>query len=66
MDPPKYDVTDKSFINFVKTIALSTTAFFAFNPTNDVIRAKYAKDRKLDPTSIPSEPDSAEMIAAFK
>lgn len=50
----------------MKTIALSTTAFFAFNPTNEVIRARYAKERKLDPKSLPTEPENEEMIAAFK
>jgi hypothetical protein len=34
-------------------VALSTTAFFAFSPKEDVIRAAYAKERKIDANRVP-------------
>lgn len=44
-------------MDFIKTIALSTTAFFAFNPKEDVIRAAYAKEHKIDVTAVPKGED---------
>ena len=64
--PPKYDVTDPSFINLVKTIALSTTAFFAYNPGNDVVRARYAKKHKVNVDNVPIDLEDDNMIAEFK
>lgn len=63
---PKYDFTDPSFINLVKTVALSTTAFFAYNPGNDVIRARYAKKHKMNVDNVPKDPEEENMIAEFK
>lgn len=66
MPSPKYDPENVDFKNFVKTIALSTTAFFAFNPNNDVVRAAYAKANKISPDSIPKENIPDEIKKEFE
>ena len=63
---PKYDKNDYSFQHFMKTLALSTTAFFSFNPGNDLLRARYAKIHKINVDNVPMEPEIPEMIAEFK
>lgn len=50
----------------VKTVALSTTAFFAFSPGNDVVRATYAKQKKMKVDNVPKDPEAPEMIAEFQ
>lgn len=62
---PKYDAKNKDFLDFVKTIALSTTAFFGFNPNQDEIRAAYAKKHKVNPTDVPKEDIPEEMQVEF-
>ena len=62
---PKYDREDPSFKNFIKTLALSTTAFFSFSPGNDVIRARYAKLHKINIDNVPMDPEEAAMKEEF-
>ena len=50
----------------MKTVALSTTAFFAYNPGNDVVRARYAKKHKINVDNVPKDPEDENMIAEFK
>jgi hypothetical protein len=52
---PSYNPKEDDFKNFIKTIALSTTAFFAFNPKPDVVRGNYAKIKKIDINTVPKE-----------
>jgi sodium/potassium-transporting ATPase subunit alpha len=52
---PQYEVEDQSFKNFVRTIALSTTSFFAYTPGNDEIRAGIAKTYKKNINSVPKD-----------
>lgn len=63
---PKYDPENAHFKDFIKTIALSTTAFFAFNPNNDVVRAAYAKANKVAPESVPKDNIPAEIQQEFQ
>jgi hypothetical protein len=51
----QYDTEDEGFKALVRTIALSTTSFFAYTATNDEIRAKLAKDSKKSVDSIPKD-----------
>jgi hypothetical protein len=50
-----YDIDDEGFKALVRTIALSTTSFFAYTASNDEIRAKIAKDGKINISSVPKD-----------
>lgn len=50
-----YDIDDEGFKALVRTIALSTTSFFAYTASNDEIRAKIAKDGKININSVPKD-----------
>lgn len=53
-------------MTLVKTIALSTTSYFSYTPGNDVIRARYAKDKKIHVDKVPKTAESEEEKALFK
>jgi magnesium-transporting ATPase (P-type) len=52
---PQYDVEDDGFKTLVRTIALSTTSFFAYTAGNDEIRARLAKKIGKHVNSIPKD-----------
>jgi sodium/potassium-transporting ATPase subunit alpha len=52
---PSYETSDNGFKTMVRTIALSTTSYFAYAPQNDEIRAKLAKRLKKDVKGMPKD-----------
>jgi sodium/potassium-transporting ATPase subunit alpha len=65
VEAPKYNANDADFKDFIKTIALSTTAFFGYNPNMDTIRAAYAKNHKISPNEVPKDNVPEAMQAEF-
>jgi len=52
---PAYDVNDPGFETLARTICLSTTSYFAYSPSTDVLRARLAKELKRPVDSIPKD-----------
>lgn len=55
---PEYDITDKLFCELIKTLALSTTTFFNFDPKIDEVKnwyRKYAKSNKITERKFPKD-----------
>ena len=48
-----YDPQEPNFAKLVQAIALTTTSFFDYNPTDDVVRSNYIKAMKLSENDIP-------------
>jgi len=63
---PDYELSDNGFMTLVKTIALSTTSYFSYTPGNDVVRARYAKDKKINVDKVPKSAETEEEKADFK
>jgi sodium/potassium-transporting ATPase subunit alpha len=57
---PDYDTKDQDFMTLVRTIALSTTSYFSYTPGNDVIRARWAKDKKINVDKVPKTAETPE------
>ena len=54
---PKYDFNNAEFRELVKTMALSTTSIFAFQPSNEAVRAKTAEVQKISINKVPKDPE---------
>lgn len=66
---PKYDVQDSNFLTMIQTIAMSTTAFFSFTPSQDQIRSVVAKKLNRKLKSLPKDVDSKTdpvLVKAFQ
>ena len=66
---PKYDVQDVNFRTMIQTVALSTTSFFSYTPTQDQIRAAVAKKLNRTLKSLPKDADAKtdpELYKAFQ
>ena len=57
VEAPKYDIKDPGFHELVKTMALSTTSIFTFQPPNEDIRAEISKRKKISLSKIPKDPE---------
>ena len=57
---PKYDIHDESFKEIVKTMAMSTNCFFAYQPPTEEVRARIAKETKRNIKKIPKDPQVGE------
>ena len=54
---PKYDFSNAEFRELVKTMALSTTSIFAYQPPNEEIRARTAIENKVHIDKVPKDPE---------
>ena len=45
------------FSTLVEAIALTTTSFFSYTPSNDVVVSTYVKRMKLKESDVPKEPE---------
>ena len=54
---PKYDFQNAEFKELVKTMALSTTSIFAFQPSNEMVRARTATELKVNINKVPKDPE---------
>ena len=54
---PKYDFSNAEFRELVKTMALSTTSIFAYQPPNEEIRARTAVENKVNIAKVPKDPE---------
>jgi sodium/potassium-transporting ATPase subunit alpha len=51
---PEYSQQDPMFMMLVQAIALTTTSFFGYTPSDDVVRNSYIKEQKLSESDIPT------------
>jgi len=61
VEVPGYELDDEAFMTFVRSIALTTTSYFAYTPKDEEINAKYKKQAKQD---LPK--DKAQWTPAMK
>ena len=47
-----YDTKDSMFMTLVSAVALTTTSFFSYSPTSEVVRSSYIKDMKLKESDV--------------
>ena len=57
VDTPAYDTKDPGFMELVKTMALSTTSIFSYQPNSEDIRDRIAKKKKTNIKNIPKDPE---------
>lgn len=61
---PEYDINDELFQTMIKTLALSTTTFFAFSPNDDEVKDWYKRDCKKTGESAIEFPKGEELTSA--
>jgi len=58
-----YDVQEFHLKTLVEALALSTTSFFAYNPSDEYVRSDYIKELKLKESDVPErEEDQDEKV----
>merc|ERR1719163_1979282 len=59
---PEYDPEDPDFAHFIKAIALTTTASFSYTPKLEEVRARLARQKKVDLKKIDEDPKQGTPI----
>ena len=57
VEVPKYDTKDAGFAELVKTMALTTTSIFTFQPPNEDVRMAISKRKKVSLSKVPKDPE---------